>query len=235
MPKRYWYVILTYLIMQFSSIPVAIFVRSLFAENYTDIMIYWSIFSFIAGLLVIIYLMKPSMEMRSHPEAASWGGVIGWSILGIFLAFFGQGLAASIEVYILGIKPGSENTMAIMEIARSNALFILIPAIVAPILEEIIFRKIIFGTFYKRMNFFFAALLSALIFGFIHMEPVHILMYATMGFIFAFLYVKTKRIIVPILAHAGMNTAVVLAQYSLTPEEIQRMLDEMQMIFFNLF
>ena len=233
LPKRYWYVILTYLIMQFSSLPIALFVGSFFIDNYTDIMIYWSIFSFIAGLVVVLYLMKPDMQMRAHPEAASISSVILWSILGVLLAFFAQGIAASIEVYVLGIDPGSENTMQIMDIARSNALFILIPAIVAPILEEIIFRKIIFGSLYKKMNFFLAALISALIFGVVHMDLTHLLIYAAMGFVFAFLYVKTKRIIVPIIVHAGMNTTVVLAQYSLTPEEIQKMLDEIQMIFFG--
>ncbi len=68
-------------------------------------------------------------------------------------------MAASIEIYILGIEPGSENTVPDHGgCPRSNALFILIPAIIAPILEEIIFRKIVFGTLYKRMNSIFAAL-----------------------------------------------------------------------------
>ncbi|MHA6253198.1 CPBP family intramembrane glutamic endopeptidase [Oceanobacillus sp. CAU 1775] len=234
MPKRYWYVILTYLIMQFSGLPVAVFVESFYPESYTQYIIYWSIFSFFAALVVVLLLMKPDMQMRAHPDAASTSGIIGWSILGVFLAFIAQAIAAVIETKILGINPGSENTMQIMDIARSNALFILVPAIIAPILEEIIFRKIIFGSLYKRMNFFLAALLSALIFGIIHMDPTHLLMYASMGFVFAFLYVKTKRILVPILVHAGMNTMVVVAQLSYTPEEIQKMLDDLQTIFFHI-
>ncbi|MBN6205184.1 CPBP family intramembrane metalloprotease, partial [Ralstonia pickettii] len=93
-----------------------------------------------------------------------------------------------------------------------------------------------------RINFrchsLLAALLSGLIFGVIHMELSHLLAYTSMGIVFAFLYVKTKRIIVPIIVHAGMNTIVVLAQYSLTPEDIQKMqnmLDDLQMIFLHLF
>lgn len=235
MPRRYWYVILTYVIMQFSSLPVAFFVLSFYPDYYTETIIYWSIFSFSLGLLLTLYFMKPDMREPAHPEAASAGGVIGWSILGVFLALFAQMIAASIETYILGIDPGSENTAGIMDIVRSNLLFILIPTIIAPILEEILFRKIIFGSLYKRMNFFFAALLSALIFGVIHMELAHLLMYASMGLVFAYLYVKTKRILVPILVHAGMNTMVVLAQLSIDPAELERMLEEMQMIFFHLF
>lgn len=171
------------------------------------------------------------MQMGSTRDASSLGSVILWSILGIFMALFAQGIAVTIEMELFGIDPGSENTQQIMDITRAAPLFMIIPAIIAPILEELIFRKIIFGSLYKRMNFFFAGLLSALIFGFIHGEPQHILIYASMGFVFAFLYVKTKRILVPIIVHAGMNTLVVLAQYSLSPEEIQRQLDQLQMIF----
>jgi hypothetical protein len=224
--------------MQFSSVPVALFVLHFSPENYTNNMIYWSLFSFIAALLVTLWLLRPDMREPAHREASSAGEVIVWSILGVFLAFFAQGLAASIETYILGIDPGSENTMAIMDIVRTNLLFMLVPAIIAPILEEIIFRKIVFGSLYKRMNFFLAALLSALIFAAVHMDFEHLLIYTAMGFTFAFLYVRTKRILVPIIVHAGMNTLVVLAQYSLTPEQIQEMLEEteqMQMIFMNLF
>lgn len=231
MPRRYWYVIIVYLIMQLSAFPAAIYITATNPDNYMENITYWTIFSFSIGLLVILWLMKPDMKVPAHREATSVGGIIGWSILGVFLAFFAQGLAGSIEVYLLGIEPGSENTMQIMEIARMNALFILIPAIIAPILEEIIFRKIIFGTFYKRMNFFIAAVLSALIFGLVHWDFEHLLMYMAMGLVFAFLYVKTKRILVPIIVHAGMNSLVVFLQYNLSPEEIEKMLEQMQMIF----
>ena len=114
LPKRYWYVILTYLIMQFSGIPVALFVGSFFPESFTQLLIYWSIFSFIAGLVVVLFLMKPDMQKPAHPEAAPISGIIGWSILGVFMALLAQTAAAAIETYVLGIDPGSENTQEIM-------------------------------------------------------------------------------------------------------------------------
>jgi len=219
--------------MQFSfRVGIPLF-ESVFSLSPFYASVYWSVFSFIAGLIIILVIMKPDMQMGSARDAASVNTVVLWSVLGVFMAYFAQIIAASIEIYLLGIDPGSQNTQGIMEVARAAPIFILIPAIIAPIMEELIFRKIIFGSFYKRMNFFFAGLLSALIFGFVHGEPQHILIYASMGFVFAFLYVKTKRILVPIIVHAAMNTFVVIAQYSLSPEEIQRQLDQLQMIFFG--
>src|SRR5690625_5907308 len=106
------------------------------------------------------------------------------------MAWFDQTIATLIEIELFGIQAGSENTANIMEIARAAPLFIIIPALIAPILEEIIFRKIIFGGLYKSSNFFIASTLSALIFGFIHGDLEHILIYALIGYFFAFLSVK---------------------------------------------
>jgi len=230
LPKRYWWVIITYIIMQYSALLVVPILRDLLPFNPVDIVIYWSILSFALGLVIVLLLMRPDMKMGSARDASGAGQIILWSFLGLFMAYFGQGLAALIEMEIFGIDPGSENTQQIMDIARLTPLFMIVPAIFAPILEEIIFRKIIFGEFHKRMNFFFAALLSAFVFGIIHGEPEHLLIYTTMGFVFAFLYVKTKRIIVPIIVHAAMNSLVVFAQYNMDPEEIERILEELQFI-----
>ncbi|PAV27678.1 CPBP family intramembrane metalloprotease [Virgibacillus profundi] len=233
MTKRYWWVIITYIIMQFSGIVFAPLLYLLTPLGENDAVIYWSIFSFLLGLIIVLIIMKPDMKTPSHRNAASTGSIVLWSILGVFMAYFSQGIAALIEIELLGIEAGSENTQLIMNVTRATPLFMIIPMFIAPILEEIIFRKIIFGSFYKKMNFFFAALLSAVVFGIIHGEPQHILIYASMGFVFAFLYVKTKRIIVPIIVHMAMNSIVVLVQYNFTPEDIEKMqqqLQEMQMI-----
>jgi len=54
-----------------------------------------------------------------------------------------------------------------------------------------------------------------------------------MGVVFAFLYVKTKRIIVPILVHMLMNTIVVMAQLLIDPELLEQMQEQAQFIFFG--
>jgi membrane protease YdiL (CAAX protease family) len=61
------------------------------------------------------------------------------------------------------------------------------------------------------------------------MEPQHVLIYAAMGFTFAFLYIKTKHILVPIFAHVAMNTLVVLIQ-SAYKDEIDRLIRDAQTI-----
>lgn len=233
MTKRYWYVILTYLIMQFSGLLFVPILLLTLPIGRQDAVVYWTIFSFIIALIIVLILMKPDMKMAQSRNTASIGSVILWSFAGIFMAYFAQAIAVTIETNVFNIKQGSQNTKMIMDITRSAPIFMIIPAIIAPILEELIFRKIIFGALYSRTNFFIAATLSALIFGIIHGEPQHILIYASMGFVFAFLYVKTKRIIVPIIVHMALNSISVIVQFSLDPEDIEKMqkqLEQMQMI-----
>ncbi|MGX4670583.1 CPBP family intramembrane glutamic endopeptidase [Cerasibacillus sp. JNUCC 74] len=231
MPKRYWWVIISYILMQFSGVVFAPILYKLFPITKVEAVSYWSIISFILGVIIVLLLMKPDIKEGLHQrDRFSKTQLILWTILGVFMAFFAQFLANFIQIMVFGIKPGSENTQAIMNITRATPLFMIIPIFAAPILEEIIFRKIIFGTLYKRTNFLIAAILSAVIFGFIHREPQHILVYASMGLVFAYLYVETKRIIVPIIAHMAMNAFVVISQYNMDPAEIERQLNKLQTI-----
>ena len=138
------------------------------------------------------------------------------------MAYASQIIASLIELNVLGIQPGSENTKQLVDIAKHVPYFMVVTAIVGPILEEIIFRKIIFGSLNKRFNFFISALISSLIFAVVHNDFSHLLIYTAMGFTFAFLYVRTKRLLVPIMAHVAMNTLVLIVQIFLA-DKIQEM------------
>ncbi|WP_138420874.1 CPBP family intramembrane glutamic endopeptidase [Aquibacillus sediminis] len=229
MPKKYWYVIITYIIAQLSGLVVAPIIKVLNVDPFTA-SVSWNVISFVAALLVTMYLLRDEIRQVCKRGATKISNVLLWSFLGIFLAYFAQIGSIIIETFVLGIKPGSQNTFDIMNIARAAPIFILIISIIAPVLEEVIFRKIIFGSIYKRSNFIIAGLASALIFGLVHNDNPHILTYTAMGLVFAFLYVHTKRIIVPIIAHAAINTYAVIGQLSIDPEEIDRMLEEFEKI-----
>lgn len=234
MTKQYWLILITYIIAQVAVILFAPIIFILTPLNEFESGIYGNILSFIIGFIVILYLLKPDIQAAKYQrDGANLNQVIIWSIFGVFLAYIAQAIAVSIEVHLLGIKTTSENTELLMEITRSIPLFLVITVFIAPVLEEIVFRKIIFGTIYQRSNFLIAAIISSFIFGIIHQELKHLLIYASMGFVLAFVYYNTKRIIVPIIVHITLNTVTVVLQYSLTPEDIERMnrqLEQMQII-----
>ncbi|MCL9971447.1 CPBP family intramembrane metalloprotease [Anoxybacillus kestanbolensis] len=244
MKKQYWYVIITYIAMQLSSlVGVPLLAHSGFvnASNkeiaFSIASGYWAVISFSIALFLVLYFMKEDMKYSYDRHQASIGMSVFWAIGGFLLALFAQGVAANIEVHLFGVEMGSENTRRIVEMVKLTPALMLVTSIVGPVLEEIIFRKIIFGTLYQKYNFFLSAIISSLLFAVVHLEFEHLLLYATMGFVFAFLYVKTKRIIVPIAAHVLMNTFVVAIQ-TLFAEEIESIMREaerMQFVIWRLF
>lgn len=220
--------------MQFSGLLFVPLLTLTLPISHLNATVYFSIVSFIVGLIIVLILMKPDMKVTPKRDVASAGSIIGWSIAGIFMCYVARAIATVIERNVFNITISSENTEMLMKIMEYAPLFIIITAIIAPILEEIIFRKIIFGTLYGKTNFFIAATISALAFGFIHGEPLLILSYASIGFVLAFLYVKTKSILVPIIVHMSLNSISVIIQFMLGPEQLEKMqnrLEQMQTIF----
>ncbi|MGP7819583.1 lysostaphin resistance A-like protein [Niallia sp. 01092] len=234
MKKEYWIILIAYIGMQFSYIiglPLLYFIGAFFGYEQEDIKswanVIWIVFSFTVTLIIVLRLLRHEMKTPIRNKAASLPTSIGWAIGGIFLSLFAQGMASMIE-NLMGINAGSQNTEQLMRLVEFSPIVILVISIIGPILEEIIFRKIIFGALYTRLNFFLSALISSVVFAIAHYEFVHILLYASMGFTFAFLYVKTKRILVPIFAHVSMNTLVIIIQ--LNQEHIQKWLEQYNQI-----
>ena len=236
MKREYWLVIIVYVAMQLSGIigvPILGLIQrnaGLPAERVSlTAGAYWIVISFIAALIIILLLLRKDMKKNMYArEAAPVTASILWAIGGVFISLFAQSIAGNIE-RLIGIDPGSENTKQIVQLIEAVPLVIVVSSIVGPILEEIVFRKIIFGALYKRFNFIISALISSLIFGLVHGEPAHLLLYSAMGFSFAFLYVKTKRIIVPIFAHVAMNTLVVIVQ-SVYKDDIEKMMNDAEKV-----
>jgi membrane protease YdiL (CAAX protease family) len=226
--KEYWIILITYIGMQLSGIiglPIITFFGSMFGKSYNEManlsFSIWIIFSFSLALIIILFLLRKEMLSPIRDEnALSRRQSIHWAVGGIFLAFFAQIIAANIE-YLLGIEMGSENTEQIVGMIKTAPIVMIVTSIIGPILEEIVFRKVIFGSLYHRWNFFIAGLISSLIFAIAHGEPEHLILYSAMGFTFAYLYVKTKRILVPIFAHVSMNTIVVIMQ--INQDQIQKL------------
>jgi hypothetical protein len=113
----------------------------------------------------------------------------------------------------------SINQITIVRMLNSDGvIFIVLSAVfIGPVVEELIFRKSIFGLI-KNQNL--ALVLSALIFGAIHLTAeasivtalINGISYFTMGAIFGYIYLKNnKNIMAPIVVHILVNLISVVA------------------------
>lgn len=97
-----------------------------------------------------------------------------------------------------------------------NRPFFAIGAVlIAPILEEIIFRSIILKGLLTRHSPKYAIIFSALIFGLVHGKPLQIWGAFIIGLIFGWIYYKTQSIGTTILLHSFLNLTVLLTNYIL--------------------
>ena len=170
----------------------------------------------IVGVLIFKdSLKKQIIDFKNNlPILLKYGLLIGPALL------MAGNLLGNLVTVLLQANDLSQNQEAVELLTQSFPfLMVIVTVIFAPIVEEILFRGLIFGTLYPY-NRIFAHIVSGFIFGFIHImgaimngqvsEWFLIFPYMFMGWILSYLYEKCDNIIVPILSHGMMNLIATL-------------------------
>ena len=103
----------------------------------------------------------------------------------------------------------------IFEEMSSPWWFLATGIVVAPFVEELVFRGFIFEGLKQRYSWQKAALISSGLFALLHSQPLAILPLFILGFIFAYLYHRSKSIWPGILLHVSSNALALGAAYLL--------------------
>ena len=109
----------------------------------------------------------------------------------------------------------AENEQLVQGMITDFPLVMLLNAgVIAPIIEELVFRKTFRDTIKGKWAFI---LISSLLFGFMHVlvatsliEMIFIIPYTLLGMAFAYMYYDTDSIYTSILAHILHNTILIL-------------------------
>ena len=162
-----------------------------------------------AGLLTIPFILYP-FSFTSKPSGGGsgtkWEGAL-WIILFVVLAL-------TLNVLLLKIPAlsnSSDYVQSYQEIT-SGGLWqtVVASCIVAPVLEELVFRGVVFCQLKDAFGAIVGVVLSALCFGAVHHNLAQFVYAAIMGVVLSLMYNRMKRIYFPILAHALANFAVLL-------------------------
>lgn len=180
-------------------------ISNLFGHDYTNSSILSDIFSPIIPLLIGCYLFRKEL-MRSF---YFFKDKTIYKILGVF-GFVAVDIAISNLSAMFFMNPKSTNNeTGAMEAATTVPFMwtILVTAIAAPILEEIIFRHILIGRLSKYVNVYVAATFSVLLFSIAHISQLNeIFVYLPGAVILTIAYLASKKsIIYPIIIHVIMN------------------------------
>lgn len=129
------------------------------------------------------------------------------------------GIIGNLILLILGIEGTSGNQMVIEMLLRSPyAILIIITAVFfGPFVEEAIFRVAGFAIFPKSVNPNIIILITALLFGFIHVaesqDYIMIIPYFFQGIALGYVYSKYKNFYVVFIGHALYNLVAVILTY----------------------
>ncbi|MCE2617450.1 MAG: lysostaphin resistance A-like protein [Phocaeicola sp.] len=109
-----------------------------------------------------------------------------------------------------------------------NPLGLLSMVIIAPIVEEMLFRGAIEGFFLKNgVKPIKAIGISALIFGLIHVNPAQVLFACFLGLVFGWLYYRTGSIIPGMAGHVLNNSIATILMTTGTEEDMSKTTQDM--------
>ncbi|NWK72600.1 CPBP family intramembrane metalloprotease [Bacillus paramycoides] len=132
-----------------------------------------------------------------------------WVVIATGLAI----LSSLLFTYIKSsLSIGTGNVANVNQKMEINFLYVLIPVLVAPVIEEFIFRKILplgLEKLLERINRTTAIIIANGIFAAMHFDWFFF-PYFVNGCLYAWSYEKTKDLKVPILAHISYNLFVFL-------------------------
>lgn len=173
----------------------------------------WYALGFSVTIVISLLLLRPDLQLYKRQGIQSnLNDTVKWIGLGILLQYGLVIVANLIETLISGGVMESMNTQQIADLVDIAPLMIFSVVLLGPIMEEILFRHILFGNLNARFGFWIAFAVSSLLFALIHGDN-KILVYVAMSFAFSLAYAKTRRLIVPIAIHAFNNAIVMVVLF----------------------
>jgi membrane protease YdiL (CAAX protease family) len=164
--------------------------------------------------LIWLYIRKP--ERLAALGLDRWSNLSLLRTLGLGVVLIGAGIAfnwAYSEFIVPDIKVQEELRKlfaAIPQTLPNQILLFVAVALIAPLIEELLFRGFLQKSLAKKMPVWAAIAISALIFGAVHMDLYAMPPLVVMGAIFGVIYHLTGSLRVTIILHA-LNNAAALA------------------------
>lgn len=182
----------------------------------SDLNAYYNFFfDLIFACFAIIVFRKELKKQFNHLKEQDTMDFIHQVLLGIPVLYGASFVGSLLSMVLTGDMSSSENQILIEEMMKQVPVIMIISVtVLAPILEELIFRLLLFTGFYKWGRWA-GYLIAGGLFGFLHvyqpilqgnfMEILQIFPYLFMGLGLCFVYEKADNIFAPILCHAIMN------------------------------
>ncbi len=165
--------------------------------------------SFVIGLMGVAAAVAP---LGTAALPALGFRAVGWRPI-----VFGSIGTLVISVVMSQLGPEPQGVKEAMKVSRDHGQFLAslaVMAALAPLVEELVFRGLLYGWLESRWNSGLAWVVSSLVFAAAHWEPAHIVLVLPLGLLFGWLRRRTDSLVPSFCAHVANNVfAVVAAAY----------------------
>lgn len=183
-------------------------------------------FSQTVGLLASFIIIAKKLNKRHLPWSSV--GLRGFKVfqairyiagyylilLGLLIAF--ALIAASVGVEMPSTPDNEKGGTGMLRVMGSFWLTFALTVVVAPIVEELIFRGVLFPAIKRRYGLIFGVVVSSLIFTLVHVNPIQMISVLPLGIYLAVMYQRTGSIYPGMILHATWNLFVLLIAQSST-------------------
>lgn len=124
--------------------------------------------------------------------------------------------------YAIEISKNPINGVEILtKLSSTNIIMVITVVIFAPLLEEILFRGLIFGKAKEHLSLRTAIIIQAVAFSLVHGNVIQGIYAFFLGIIFALIYEKTETLLIPIIMHMTHNL-INLVLAAVIPESLSQ-------------
>ena len=138
-----------------------------------------------------------------------WWGVAGYGVaLWLMAALALVGGVAGADFSPMSLAGVGEQFIAATDRPEALVLLLILICLVAPVVEEIIFRGYVYAGIRRRLPPYAAMIISGLLFGMMHTLESGLAPLALMGVVLAWLYERTRSLVPSIVCHMLHNALV---------------------------
>lgn len=154
---------------------------------------------------IFVLLIKNMKIEKREKKKMSAGEFLSLLLIGEALMFIGNVIGQFLNS-IIGIFIGNDVTNSIDELINNSPIWLvfLVTVIIAPIIEELMFRKFMIDRL-SRYGDLLAVIISSIGFGLFHGNFYQFFYAAMLGFILGYIYTKTRNVKYSILMHMIIN------------------------------
>lgn len=165
---------------------------------------------------LIIWRSKISIPrlLGRIPNGFNWWPIL---LLAVASVVFSVGAFPIVWYPVASAEPDFVSDMLSAPVAGSQLNFFILIVVIAPLVEESLFRGLLFSRLTAKWGMTRAMIVSSVAFGLLHLNPIGA---SVFGVVACVLYVRTQTLLVPMALHSLNNFLVWLASFGETDKGV---------------